>query len=108
MKKYLLSALTFSVLITTANAACGTVSCWSTTITKLIVGSDGSILVGTSDDETKLNCTSPRNEYLTLKADAPGANTIYSTLLTAQTTKKQIGLRIIENSNVCEIVYITL
>ena len=106
MKKYLLKALILSALTTNLYADCTAGACSNVTVDKLLVLGSGTILVGTSGDESKLNCTSPGDTYMTLLADDAGRGAMYSALLTAQATDTVVTLRAVEESSNCTVAYV--
>jgi len=58
----------------------------------------------TTGTESNLNCGA--TSTMRLSKDHRGQKSIYSALLTAKTTKTDIGIRIIPNSAACDISYI--
>lgn len=72
-------------------------------------GTSGSILVmPTEVAQGYVNCTLKEGHYLTLKNDHPLFSEIYSTLLAIKIAEKNVRIRIVEESNNCEISYIWL
>jgi hypothetical protein len=84
--------------------SCNAAGCNNVMIDSISVRDNGSILIATSGDESKLNCTSPANRYITL-LDNKGRNAIYAMLLTRQTTNKPVTLRITPGSSVCALAF---
>ena len=105
MKKIILSALAIAATTATIHAGCTANGCYGVTIDRLSVTDAGKILVGTSGNEGKLDCTPGAGAYMQLSIRTPGKNAIYSMLLTAQTTKKPVSLRIVNGSAGCTISY---
>ena len=105
MKKIILSAIAIAATTTTIHAACTKNGCYGVTIDRLSVTDAGKILVGTSGNEKKLDCTPGAGAYMQLSIRTPGKNAIYSMLLTAQTTKMPVNLRIVNKSDGCTISY---
>ena len=106
MKKILVSLLTFGALSTTAFAgSCSGGACNSVTVDYILVLNSGTITVGTSGNETGLSCTASGGKYLAISANDPGKNAMYSALLTAQTTKKPVSIRVNDSGN-CKIAYV--
>lgn len=103
MKKIILGVFLLISLNTGANAYCSASGCYNETIEKLLIRSTGIILIATGGDESKLNCTSPYNEFITLGLDHPARAEIYSLLLSQKVSKGKISLRVIPNSSNCSI-----
>lgn len=83
--------------------------CADVFIERLYVESSGTIYVGTSGDESKLNCNAVSGVYVTIPASLGGSSALYSTLLTAQTTNKKISVVQVDDHQAgCIIQYITL
>lgn len=106
MKKILASLLTFSALSTSAYAGCSGGACSDVTIDYILVLNNGTISVGTSGTETDLTCTASGGKYLAISASASGKNAMYSALLTAQTTKKKLSIRLNDTDDACYIAYV--
>ena len=104
MKKIFIAGL-FISLATIVNADCNTGSCSGVTIDNLYAMSNGTIMVETTGNEKNLNCTSYGAGFTSIDPNAAGKNAIYSLLLTAQTTNKNVYIRIVENSVNCRIAY---
>jgi len=84
-------------------------NCAHVYIDKLYVESTGTIYIGTSGDESKLNCHAVSSVYVTIPAGTPGADYLYSTLLAAQTTGKTISvIQVDDHKPGCVIQYVTL
>ena len=97
--------VTISMAATSIYADCKPSMCQNVDITRLFVTSYGSMVVGTSGDESKLNCTAPGNANVTV-SNTVGQKAIYSMLLTAKTTKTKVTLRIEEGSSNCKVLYV--
>ena len=112
MKKVLLSALVLSGMVVGANAGCAATGCTGK-ITKLYMTNTGTLYVGTDGDEKALNCAGgPGNGgvsgvYMSLKEGDVGKNSMYSLLLTAKTTNKDVTIRIQDGSPDCRVLYVT-
>ncbi len=106
MKKSVLSVLTFIGMTVGANAACTANGCFAVTVETVYITGTGTIHIGTSGDESTLDCTSPGNHYAVLGNTDPGKNSMYSALLTAKTTKQKVDIRIVNGSGNCKIAYI--
>jgi hypothetical protein len=105
MKKVLMSVIAMGAIVVSAEAGCASYGCQGL-ITSLQVTATGNIQVGTDGTETAMNCTPVANSYAELDLSEAGGNAIYSALLTAQTTKKPILIRIVEGSSNCKIAYV--
>lgn len=106
MKKTILTLATLVGMTSSIYAGCTSDKCTDVDITRMFMTSYGSIVIGTSGDESKLNCTAPGNANVTLRNTDVGKNAIYSYLLTAKTTKSKVTIRIVEGSNGCDIGYV--
>jgi len=105
MKKIILSAIAIAATTTTIYAGCSANGCYGVTIDRLSVTDAGKVLVGTTGNESQLDCTPGAGVYMQLTNGSAGQNAIYSMLLTAQTTKKPVNLRIVNGSAGCTISY---
>lgn len=72
----------------------------------LYVTSNNNILVGTTDEESELNCGTAPNGYVTLLKASKNFEVIYSTLLASRMADKKVTIRIIEDSELCDIAYV--
>jgi len=59
-------------------------------------------------DQSPLNCTANADGGLILSTTDAGVDRIYSTLLSAQLTGKQVFVRIVDGSAPCHINYVRL
>ena len=113
MKKYLVSILAFGALHSNIYADCSSAGCFNINITKLSMTAGATLYVGTSGDEKALNCAGGAgdggvaNVYMSLQEGDIGKNAMYSLLLTAHTTGKQVSIRIQEDTDDCRVLYIT-
>jgi len=108
MKKVLMSVLAMSAITVSIHAGCTATGCSNVTIDKLYMTATGTLYVGTSGDESKLNCTSPGGgKYMSLAEGDVGKNAMYSLLLTAKTTKQKVKLRIVDGDPKCKVMYVT-
>lgn len=89
-------------------ANCGTNSCDTVYVEKLYITAAGTVYIGTSGTETSLACVAESGIYLTLALNTPGADAIYSALLTAQTANKKVFIRVDEAVAGCKVLYMTL
>jgi len=106
MKKLLATLVTAGVLSTGAYAACSGGTCSNVKIESLMVLTSGTISVGTTGNERGLRCSAAGGKYLAIASNAPGKNAMYSALLTAQTTKKAVSLRLNDTGAACKISYV--
>jgi len=106
MKKILMSVLAMGAITMNVNAGdCTTNRCTHVKITEVYATFGGTLYVQTSGDESTLNCTSLANRYVSVGATDPGKNALYSMMLTAQTTGKDVTIRVQEGSAGCRIFY---
>jgi len=108
MKKLLTAALAMTTLTITAQAACSGTSCIGVDVTRLYMTNAGTLYIGTSGEESALNCTSPANVFLSVKDSDVGKNAIYSTLLTAKTTKTPVTIGIQAGTPDCRVLYVSI
>ncbi len=107
MKKLIALTAFFSNFVL-ANA-CIPDHCAEVYIDKLYVESSGTIYIGTSGDESKLNCHAESGVYVTIPAGTPGADFLYSTLLSAQTTGRAVSvIQVDDHKPGCVVQYVTL
>jgi len=85
-------------------ASCSGSNCISVTIDRLIVRSGGGVSIGTSGEESNLDCDSG-NGYIELPADVDGFDQLYSLLLAAQTTKHPVWVRT-NSAGECKVSYV--
>lgn len=105
--------LALAVLAGTAFAGCGEDAskgrCQNVTITRLFPTSAGHVYVATSGDESMLNCAAHEGIYLWIDGADPGADRLYSALLTAFTMGRSVRMiRIVDGSAKCRINYLWL
>ena len=84
-------------------ADCAGTSCTGVKITRLVVRSGGDISVGTSGQETNLDCDT--DKYIALNKSMEGFDQIYALLLTAHTTEHPMWVRT-NSSGSCYISYV--
>lgn len=112
MKKLLISILAIVMMSISVYAKCTSGACTGK-ITKLYIKADGLILVGTDGNENALNCAAGAGNggvsgvYMTLRKKDIGQNTMYSLILTAEATGKDITLKIQEGTPDCRVIYVT-
>ncbi|WP_152547950.1 hypothetical protein [Photobacterium galatheae] len=68
----------------------------------------GHIYLEAPADKGKLNCQLVEGHYMTLKNTHPVFEAMYSTILTALSTQKKLTVRIVENSEGCEVMYVRM
>jgi hypothetical protein len=89
-----------------ANAECTGLSCADVKIHSMQVDIGGTVWIQTTGTETGLSCTPDSNAFIKFDSNAPGGKNIYSGLLAYKLADKPLGLRIVQNSNPCELSYI--
>lgn len=65
------------------------------------------IFIATDGDETSLNCKALSNVYVTLQGSHPNFSEIYSALLAAQHSERNVTVRIREGTEGCLVSYVT-
>ena len=94
----------FAIYTISAQAAgCNTTGCYNVNIDKLFVTNTGTIYVGTSGDESSLTCGALGGTYIILPTGT-AQNQLYSMLLTAQTTKRPVNIKV-SDGTYCPIAY---
>ena len=107
-----MSVLALSTMTMSIYAGCNTTTCTGK-ITKLYMTSGGTLYVGTDGDEKALDCAGGAGNggvsgvYMSLKEGDVGKNAMYSLLLTAKTTDKEITIRVQTGSSDCRVLYVT-
>ncbi len=66
------------------------------------------MFIGTSGDETGLDCVPVSNVYLTLLDAHEKSREIYATLLAAQITGGLVKIRIVNNTDGCAVKYVLI
>lgn len=102
MKKFL-SLMVLSLIPAFAYSDCLNRACTNVTIENLYITSTSNIIVETSGDESKLNCSGTGGLYFTLSTDAKNAEFIFSALLTAVAANKSVQVNTYDNSDGCMI-----
>jgi hypothetical protein len=105
MKKVLMSVLAMGAMTMSANAACSGTACTNVKVTEVYATFGGTIYISTDGDEGALTCTSPGNVYVSIGANDPGKNALYSMMLTAKTTQANVKIRIQSGTDGCRILY---
>ncbi len=105
MKKILMSVLALGIMSTSAYARC-TASACEGNVERLYMTAGGTMYVQIEGDASLLNCTPPGGVYMSLKEGDVGKNSMYSLLLTAQTTNKPIIVRVVEGSSDCRVAFV--
>jgi hypothetical protein len=105
--KTLVIAVSALVVGTVASAECSSGGCYDVYIEELYPEASGGAWIRTTGNEALANCTVDSNIYLRLN-QTEGFSQIYATLLAAQLADKRVNIRILEGSNPCRVVYVTL
>ena len=106
MKKSLVG-LCISAFASATAADCEPHICTDVYVERLYTNTTGLIYVATSGDETKLDCTPVSGVYLSFNLSDTAGDAFYSTLLAAQLSDRKVAVRIVNDSNMCSIQYIT-
>lgn len=105
--RMVLAVFLFSAM--SAYADCNPDFCANVFISRLYIKHDGDVFVGTSGDESVLNCNAASGVYVTLPHDHPGADKIYSALLAAQMANKRVNsIQVNDVEPGCVIQFVTL
>ncbi|NAW63879.1 hypothetical protein [Photobacterium halotolerans] len=68
----------------------------------------GHIYLQAPAGKEKLNCKLVSDHFMVLKNTHPVFDAMYSTVLTALSTQKTLAVRIVENSEDCEVTYVRM
>lgn len=105
MKNVLMSIVALGAMSTSLYASCTTGSC-SGKVERIYMTANGTMYVKVEGNAGTLNCTAPGGVYMSLKEGDAGKNSMYSLLLTAQTTGKRVTVRIEEGSSDCRVAFV--
>jgi hypothetical protein len=107
--KLLASLMTANLLSApTALADCAGKACADVYIDRIYIQGQGAIFIGTSGNETLLNCTAVSSVYVTLDPSERNSDLMYAQLRDAQAEDKKVYVRIQENSSDCKIQHIII
>ena len=99
--------LFISAFASATAADCEPHICTDVYVERLYTNIGGLVYVATSGDETKLDCNAESGVYLSFNLSDAAGDAFYSTLLAAQLSDRKVALRIVNDSNLCAIQYIT-
>lgn len=102
--KFIWYVLLSMIFVANAHANCDGNGCVDVKITRIIVNLDGSTVIGTSGDESKLNCDAGSSGYISLDINARNYSSTYALLLSSHTTEHPIWVRT-NTSGSCQLVY---
>jgi|7_EtaG_2_1085326.scaffolds.fasta_scaffold01289_3 hypothetical protein len=111
MVKHCLFLLIFCFLFSgNSYSSCNGRACSNVYIDRIYVKTTApEILIGTTGDETGLNCNARAGVYVTLNGEGfYNHSQVLSVLLAAQAANKRVLVRIAEGSENCDILYVTL
>lgn len=111
MVKYCLFFLSFCFLFSgNSYGSCNGNACRNVYVDRIYVKTIApEILIGTTGDETGLNCNARAGVYVTLNGEGfYNHSQVLSVLLAAQAANKRVLVRIAEGSENCDILYVTL
>lgn len=90
-----------------ASAECSSYGC-SGYVDEVYIEAESGLWLQTSGNEQLANCAADSGVFLRLDGNAAKFKEVYALLLLAQTTDKQVFVRIQEGSSPCKIVYVRL
>jgi hypothetical protein len=100
----IMSMVVFLALFSTSvYAVCTTTKCTGKIDRLYITG--GKLYISTDGDERNLDCNAVSDVYLTLSTSNPDFKNYYAMMLTTMSMGNQIGLRIENGSQGCELLY---
>ena len=100
------SIILFALFAKTVLADCSGIVCTDVKVQSMQVDIDGTVWLQTSGTETNLSCTPDSGAFLKFDSNAPGGKNIYSGLLAYKMADKPLDVRVVQNSNPCEVLYI--
>lgn len=110
MRLFLLAVkiiLVSGVFALPAGASCNASRCTDEIVKRIYLPANGKIYIDLGENSSALNCTRVSNVYVTVLPTHGNKEEIYAMLLAAQNVSKPISyVRIIENSNECEVSYV--
>ncbi len=99
--------LSLVVVSLNSHAICTGNTCQDVTVDRIFMYPDGSsVRVGTSGDETGLDCTANGDKYITLDMTQDFAKEAYSTILAAHQARNKFWIRTTGDGTDCSVVYI--
>ncbi len=101
-----LISIVFFALSTVSYAGCSNFNCSSVKITRMYVTLDGNTVIGTSGDESNLDCDAGSYGYISIDNTKSNYDSVYSLLLMAHATQSPINVRT-TTSGSCSVVYLT-
>ncbi len=102
---HLCIAAMLTIYVTKAQAACSPNAC-EAPIDQLMPFADGHVRVWLDADMSPLDCTLTGDGATVITASDPGAENIYSFLLSASLANRNVFVRITNGSNPCSIGYV--
>lgn len=111
MKYKILSFIILIIVSTPASSQCFSSNCQgigSDVIVSVYPNQTGNIFLEGPVDRNALNCTLQEGRFMVLQPDHLLFREIYSTILTALSTQKELIVRIRELSKNCEVLYVRM
>ena len=109
---FAISMLIMSLFLSTrVFSACTTTACSGVgkeVLLSVYPHSSGHIYLQAGAGKENLDCQLQEGEYMVLKSSHAAFDPAYSTILTALTTQKQLTVRIINKSPICEVSYVRM
>ena len=108
MRHFLKLTILFALLSSATHvfADCNGHSCTDVLITRLIVEADGSTVISTSGDESRLDCDEGKNGYIRLNTGSENYHATYSLLLSSHTLEHPLWIRTNNDESACQLVYV--
>lgn len=109
----MIAAFLISVIPSESKADCASVACDPVKVTKLYLhpaanGGAGTLFIATSGNEYSLDCAPNSGGYLNLYADTHLFKELYSMLLAALVSGKEVRIRLDSSANPCKVVYVVI
>lgn len=102
-----ISVLTILMLLSVVvYAECAGVMCGDVKVQSMQVDAGGTVWIQTTGTEANLDCTPNSGIFIKLDGSASGGKNVYSGLLAYKLADKALNIRVIDNSNPCELAYI--
>ncbi|MFT5594556.1 MAG: hypothetical protein ACI8SR_002947 [Oceanicoccus sp.] len=104
----IISFISLLFVVQTSLAECASTGCTDVSIDMLYVTTSGVVYINTSGDEKLLGCAAESGVFTTLMMGSDGSNAVFSTLLAAQASGKNVSVRTQDGSQGCNVLYVTL
>ncbi|MBV7262277.1 hypothetical protein KCG43_09730 [Photobacterium sp. WH24] len=108
MRNFLFLLMVFSPTVLAECNPTGCIGIGKEALLSVYPNHTGHIYLQAPAGKEKLNCKLVEGQFMVLKNTHPVFDAMYSTVLTALSTQKQLTVRIVENSEDCEVSYVRM